>query len=322
VGEGDDYGDAHQRQAEEFPTVNPERRVSWRHLPFAVRNPPAKWLPDCHAHFMSDSHAAAHRREADFHDAWAAGTRLEDVLVRESFEAPAAVENRFILRRMGPLAGKRLLDIGAGLGESSVWFALHGAAVTLVDVSPGMVSTALESGRRHGVQLEGIVSEGEDLKLPEAQFDLIYIANTIHHVQDRPRLFQQMRRALKPGGTFFSIDPVAYNPVINVYRRMATVVRTEDESPLSTADWKLARRYFSRVGVRHFWLTTLALFLKYYLVDRVHPNQDRYWKRILRETPRTLWWWLPLRGLDALLTRLPLVRWLSWNVVMWGTRES
>ena len=42
-----------------------------------------------------------HEREAAFHDAWANSTRLEDVLVRECFEAPTALENQFILQRMG-----------------------------------------------------------------------------------------------------------------------------------------------------------------------------------------------------------------------------
>jgi hypothetical protein len=62
--------------------------------------------------------------------------------------------------------------------------------------------------------------------------------------------------------------------------------------------------------------------VKYYAVDRVHPNQDRYWKRILRETPESLRWWTPLRAIDSALTRLPLMRWLAWNMVMWGEKEA
>jgi hypothetical protein len=131
-----------------------------------------------------------------------------------------------------------------------------------------------------------------------------------------------MHRALKPGGMFISYDPIAYNPLINVYRRMATAVRTPDESPLTLADLKLARKYFSNVRHREFWISTLLLFVKYYLIDRVHPNQDRYWKRILRETPERLWWWMPLRSLDSMLTRIPLVRWLAWNVVIWGRKSG
>jgi SAM-dependent methyltransferase len=271
---------------------------------------------------MIVSDAITHQREAAFHDAWAGSTPIDDVLVRECFEAPTAMENRFILGRMGNLKGKRLLDIGAGLGESSVYFALQGAHVTMTDISPGMVQTGRELARKYGVEIEGIVSQAEDLGVPDETYDFVYIANTIHHVQARNALFQRIHRALKPGGRFFSYDPVAYNPAINVYRRMATEVRTEDESPLTRKDLELARKYFPGVQHREFWISTLLLFVKYYTVDRVHPNQDRYWKRILRETPESLRWWIPLRVLDGALTRLPLVRWLAWNMVMWGEKAT
>lgn len=269
---------------------------------------------------MTDT--AVHRREAAFHDAWASNTQVEDVLVRKCFEAPTALENQFILSQMGDLQGKRVLDIGAGLGESSVYFALQGARVTSADISPLMVEKTLALGRKHGVELEGIVSGAESLNVPANQYNFVYIANTIHHVEDRALLFEQIGRALKPGGKFFSIDPIAYNPLINIYRRMATAVRTPDESPLRRVDLALARKYFSSVEHREFWILTLALFAKYYLVDRIHPNKDRYWKRILRETPESLGWWMRLRKLDTLLTRAPLVRWLSWNIVMWGEKQG
>jgi SAM-dependent methyltransferase len=268
------------------------------------------------------SEAATQNREAAFHDAWANNTRLEDVLVRECFEAPTALENQFILARMGDLRGKKLLDIGAGLGESSIYFALRGAQVTAIDISPMMIEKVVTLGKQYGVEVEGRVSDGEELNVPSNQYDVIYLANTIHHLQNRSALFEQMLRALKPGGFFFSYDPIAYNPAINVYRRMATGVRTPDESPLKIADLKLARKYFSNVGHREFWLSTLVLFIKYYLKDRVHPNSDRYWKRILRETPETLTWWAPLNALDRLLTRIPGLRWLAWNVVMWGQKPQ
>jgi SAM-dependent methyltransferase len=262
-----------------------------------------------------------HRREADFHDEWALSTPLDGILMRECFEAPTAVENRFILRQMGSLKGARLLDIGAGLGESSVYFAIQGALVTAVDISPRMVETTVALGKRYGVEIRGLVATGEDLGLPPDEFDLVYIANAIHHIRDRALLIEQIHRTLKPGGRFFSIDPIAYNPIINVYRKMATKTRTEDESPVRLEDIRLASRYFTDLKHREFWLASLLLFIRYYVVDRVHPNQDRYWKRILKETWGTLWWWTPLRALDLLLTRLPLMRYLCWNVVMWGTKK-
>lgn len=263
-----------------------------------------------------------HAREAIFHDGWATSTPAAEVRVRECFEAPTALENQFILARMGSLKGKRLLDVGAGLGESSVYFALQGAQVTMIDISPQMIAKACEVGRYHGVEMQGRAAVGEELPVNDNSFDIVYVANTIHHVINRKRLFAEIRRVLKPGGQFFSIDPIAYNPAINIYRRMANQVRTEDESPLTQADFRLARSYFPDVRCRMFWMTTLTLFAKYFFVDRIHPNQDRYWKKILTESRRSLWWWLPLRAIDSILTLLPGARWWSWNVVLWGRKQN
>jgi 2-polyprenyl-3-methyl-5-hydroxy-6-metoxy-1,4-benzoquinol methylase len=165
---------------------------------------------------MTVSDSITHQRERTFHDAWAGGTPIEDVLVRESFEAPTALENRFILRRMGDLRGKRLLDIGAGLGESSVYFALQGAQVTMTDISPGMVQSGRRLARKFRVEVEAVVSGAEDLCVPPQTYDFVYIANTIHHVQDRNALFQKIHSALKPGGRFFFKDTLEFNPPQNL----------------------------------------------------------------------------------------------------------
>jgi 2-polyprenyl-3-methyl-5-hydroxy-6-metoxy-1,4-benzoquinol methylase len=269
-----------------------------------------------------DDAAPIHARETEFHDEWAASTPVSEVRVKECFEALTAIENRFIFSRMGDLKGKKVLDVGSGLGESSVYLALHGAEVTMIDISPGMIEKGKEVGRFHGVHLEGTPAVGESLPVGDAEFDIVYTANTIHHVTNRKQFFGEIKRVLKPGGKFYSFDPIAYNPAINIYRRMASEVRTEDEAPLTTADLALAREYFTDVSYRTFWIATLSLFAKYYLFDRVHPNADRYWKRILTETPSSLWWWRPLLGLDAVLTRIPGLKWWAWNMVMIGTRPS
>ena len=272
--------------------------------------------------YKEQTSAQIHDKEAQFHDQWAESVNPDDLLVREAFEAPTAFENKFIRRTMGSLKGKKLLDVGAGLGESSVYFALQGADVTYTDISEGMAGFARQLSARHGVSIETRVMAGEQLALPENYFDLAYVANTIHHVTDRDALFLQIQRALKPGGRFFSIDPLKYNPVIEAYRKMATEVRTEDEAPLDKRDLELARKYFVNVRHREFWISTLTLFLKYYLVDRVHPNSDRYWKRIFKEKSNGLWWWQPFRALDSILCRLPGVKWWAWNMVMWGEKRA
>jgi len=85
---------------------------------------------------------------------------------------------------------------------------------------------------------------------------------------------------------------------------------------------RLARRYFVNVRHREFWIASLALFLKYYLIDGVHPNADRYWKRIHKEPAAALWWWYPLRSLDTVLSRIPLIKALAWSMVISGEKGA
>jgi 2-polyprenyl-3-methyl-5-hydroxy-6-metoxy-1,4-benzoquinol methylase len=272
---------------------------------------------------VADGSESVFERERRFHDGWAARTGATDVRVRAAFEAITAPENRFILRRMGPLRGLRLLDLGSGLGEAAVYFALQGARVTATDISPEMCALAAETARRHGVEIETFATPVERLDVPEGGYDLAYGANLLHHVADVDVTLGAVRRALRPGGRCFFWDPLAYNPAIDLYRRMATAVRTEDEHPLDFSVLSLFRRHFVDVRHREFWLTTLLLFAKYYLVDRVHPNAERYWKRILDEDPARIgWWFVPLQRADGVLLRLPLVRRLAWNTVIWAARPA
>src|SRR5438132_170446 len=118
-----------------------------------------------------------HQKESAFHDKWAGSVNLKEIPVREAFESPTALENRFILRQMGNLRGRQILDIGCGLGESSVYFALQGAEVTASDISPGMIEVATQLGRLHGVDIKGIVAAGEELNVPANHFDFVYVAN-------------------------------------------------------------------------------------------------------------------------------------------------
>jgi len=120
----------------------------------------------------------------------------------------------------------------------------------MIDISPGMIAKAKEVGKYHGVHLEGYAAAGERLPVGDGEFDIVYLANVIHHVTNRPVLMEEIRRALKPGGRFFSFDPVAYNPVINVYRRMAMEVRTEDE-PAQARRSRADEEIFCRSGIPH-----------------------------------------------------------------------
>jgi 2-polyprenyl-3-methyl-5-hydroxy-6-metoxy-1,4-benzoquinol methylase len=261
------------------------------------------------------------QREKAFHDEWAQETVLSEVKVFEAFENITAQENGLILRLMGNLKGVRILDVGAGLGESSVYFALKGAKVTANDFSPGMLERCAALAEMHGVHVDTLLGSAETFDFGEGKFDIVYGANVLHHSGDLRALLLAVRRSLVPEGRFFFYEPIAYNPAINLYRRIATKMRTEDEQPIRFGQLRIFKELFREVHHREFWLLTLLLFFKYYLIDRVHPNDDRYWKRIFKENPDKIGWWFnPLLKLDALLLRVPLLNYLAWNTVIWGRK--
>lgn len=257
------------------------------------------------------------RREEHFHDAWANAEDVESVDVFRMNEAVTAPEMRFILNKLGDLTGRSLLDIGCGLGEASVYFAIKGARVTGVDISAEMLAATRDLARRYGVEVDTVHSSAEDLGLPPgASFDVIYAANLFHHV-DIGRTLAMITPHLNKNGILVSWDPIAYNPLINIYRRMATNVRTEDEHPLRIADIKLFRRFFHSVETNYFWLTTLAIFIVMALIQRRDPNRERYWKKVVEEGDTWAPLYRPLELLDRfLLACFPFLRLLCWNVVI------
>jgi SAM-dependent methyltransferase len=256
--------------------------------------------------------------EEAFHDEWAASEDVTKIDVRRRNEACTAPEMRHLRRALGDLRGKELLDIGCGLGEASVYFALEGAQVTATDVSPGMCDLTRRLAEAHHVKLETHVSAAEDLRLGRRQFDIIYTGNTLHHV-DLEETMDRLLPHLRPDGIFVSWDPVAYNPLINVYRRMATEVRTPDEHPLRLRDVRAITRRFGSAEVHWFWFSTLAIFVWMYAAQRRSPNRERFWKTVIDEADRWEPVHRPLERLDAFLLKwIPFLRPLCWNVVIVG----
>jgi SAM-dependent methyltransferase len=272
--------------------------------------------------FTTVAEAGRKAAEEIFHDEWAASEDPSTINVRQRNEACTAPEMRHLRRALGDLRGKELLDIGCGLGEASVYFALEGARVTATDVSSGMCEATRRLAETNAVQLETHVSAAEDLRLGSRQFDVIYTGNTLHHA-DLEATMDRLLPHLRPNGTFVSWDPVAYNPLINLYRAIATRVRTPDEHPLRLRDVRSIAARFEEVEVRWFWFTTLVVFVCMVAVQFRNPNRERFWKKVIDEADSWAWLYRPLEAFDTFILRwLPFLRPLCWNVVIVGRRPS
>ena len=182
----------------------------------------------------------------------------------------------------------------------------------LVDVRAGYGRTEI----LHGVSLTTHQADADNLDLPADSFDVVYAGNLLHHA-DFDDALNRIHRVLKPGGIVVTWDPLRHNPVINLYRRMASDVRTPDEQPLHIRDVKRFERLFTDVQHECFWLTTLWLFVRFYLIERVHPRSARYWKRVIREHSRLTPTYNRLARIDRFLLRVaPFLRRYCWNVAV------
>lgn len=96
--------------------------------------------------------------------------------------------------------GKRVLEIGTGLGTDFLQFARAGANVYGIDLSTHSVKLAKERMHLCGVPANIAVADAENLSFPSDFFDLVYSWGVIHHSPDPPRVVEEIYRVLKPGG--------------------------------------------------------------------------------------------------------------------------
>jgi len=96
--------------------------------------------------------------------------------------------------------GKRLLEIGCGLGTDLLQFARNGAVTTGMDLTAQSVALARGRFRAEDVPGAFTVGDAENLPFPDASFDVVYSFGVLHHTPDTARTFREIRRVLAPGG--------------------------------------------------------------------------------------------------------------------------
>ncbi len=96
--------------------------------------------------------------------------------------------------------GKRLLEIGCGLGTDLLQFARGGALVTGVDLTPASIELVKACFALHGLPVHAQVADAENLPFEDNAFDVVYSFGVLHHTPDTQKALDEVYRVLKPGG--------------------------------------------------------------------------------------------------------------------------
>jgi SAM-dependent methyltransferase len=101
--------------------------------------------------------------------------------------------------------GKRVLEVGCGIGTDTINFARAGATVTAVDLSEKSIELARTRAKvfdlADRVDFRRADAERLSAFVPVEPFDLVYSFGVIHHSPQPERIVAEMRRFLRPGGT-------------------------------------------------------------------------------------------------------------------------
>ncbi len=158
----------------------------------------------------------------------------------------------------GDLTNMHVLDLGCGTGWAAVHYAQKGASVTGLDISEASLRIAQEEAFRQGLSIRFVKGTAEDMDFQDA-FDLVLGISVLHHT-DLDKTAPALFNALKPRGRALFMEPLAHNPLINLFRRLTPSRRSSDERPLTLNSIERLSSLFSSVAIDGYGFLTLLAF--------------------------------------------------------------
>jgi ubiquinone/menaquinone biosynthesis C-methylase UbiE len=135
---------------------------------------------------------------------------LLQIVWGEGFLSPGGSDEVGRMLEGSDIRGCSVLDIGCGLGGIDILLVnAHGAASVIgIDLEPQLVARGRErvaaAGLDRRIDLR-VVTEGP-LPYDSGAFDMVFTKDSLVHIPDKPTIFAEIWRVLKPGGWLIASD--------------------------------------------------------------------------------------------------------------------
>ncbi|MCU1390642.1 MAG: Methyltransferase type 12 [Ilumatobacteraceae bacterium] len=190
-------------------------------------------------------------------------------------------------------AGKRVLEVGCGIGTDSINFARAGAHLTSVDLSTESINIARQRAEVMGVadQIEFVQANAEELtSAVSGEFDLAYSFGVVHHTPHPDRAMEQIRALMAPGSTlkvmvynrhswkvFWIVVTQGYGRFWKTDELVATHSEAQTGCPVTFSyTRKTGREFLERAGFRVTEVSVDHVF-PYRIKDYVEHRYVKQW---------------------------------------------
>jgi MPBQ/MSBQ methyltransferase len=145
--------------------------------------------------------------------------KLEDLAPVDEFHIRGREATRELASQINLDANHKVLDVGSGIGGASRYLAsAYGCQVTGLDLTEEYCRVAQSLADRLGLAASVTYRQGSALDMPfeDHSFDVVWTQHAVMNIPDKPKLYAEIARVLKPEGHFAMYDVLAgpISPVI------------------------------------------------------------------------------------------------------------